>query len=581
MRWKGFITLSIICVLLLIIGIFFTDDIIKGSIEKIGSKMWGAKVEVDNVKVGFNPLSLNISGFNIASKKYEFKNLISIEEITLSILVAPIFEKKLVINKTGGSGLKYNSSRETSGFIPSTKKTEELKDEEVKESKWKSKMTTWIQDLKKRTSGKINVADSFKKEDLRSLKIIYNTEKELVELRDSYKNFEDLKVNETIDLIVMKLKALDNIQIKDVKDIKESKKKLEDVRSALKSADRLKKDIDTKAAKVKKSFSIVENQLKNIENARKQDYLDLMKKLQLPSLETGDIAESLFGDLVAARFNKVVDLIKKIRKYIPPKKKKLTEPMKERDKGYNVEFPKENNYPSFYIMEVFIASGDVRRIFMSDFTTTPWIIGKPVVINAVYDNFDLLVEIERSAEKPSEKIKGDFKEFILAGSTGILSIDIMFTGEQVAGDVRWSGRGILPDEWLSYLKLEDPLVTLTVSVSGNEDALKFNIRSNLDDLIAGKLKKELSKKISEAKDKINALLDGEILSKKNNLQDKISSYKAEKINYLNQQKQIIDNKKEEANEKIRQKKQEADKKLKKIAATRLQKEADKLKKLFK
>ncbi len=139
MRWKGFITLIVISVLVAVTGIFLLDDIIEMSVEKAGSKLWGAKIEIENTEVSWSPFGIKINDFTIASKKDEFKNLVDIEAMEISVETAPLLEKKTIINEISGKGLAFNTSRDESGFLPEKEKKQKSKDKESEDTEKESK----------------------------------------------------------------------------------------------------------------------------------------------------------------------------------------------------------------------------------------------------------------------------------------------------------------------------------------------------------------------------------------------------------------------------------------------------------
>lgn len=599
MRWKGFITLVVIAAVVFVIGIFFLDNIIESAIEKAVTAAWGAKVEVKKVNVKWSPLGVEILGLTVASKKDEYKNLIEIKNINLSVLIAPLLEKKLVIREASGKELAFNTKRKTSGFLAE----EEREKREKIEKKWEASMSSWMENIKKRGKEKIDVAGAFKKEELQSLKAVKEVERSFGDLKGKYREFKGLNVDETVNLIIEKTKALDGISIKDAEDIEKAKEKIEEAQGAIKQADKLKRDINNTVKEFENSVSDLKGKIKNIDEARKADYKSIMKKLKLPSIEMEDIAETVFGPLVTEKFKTIVSYVEKVRKYIPPKEKKEEITRKPRKQGDDIIFTRKRAYPALHVMKALISGENDASIELKDFTPTPWVIGRPVIINATYylDRFSAI--IHRTTEDPSEDFRAILNNFKVAGSAGVLGIAANFRSKKVNSEINWRGRGILPPDWLEYLKLKDPVVTLTVKVYGEKDSLKFSMESNLDKIISNQLKKELAKKMEEAKKKVNGLVDSEVLGRKQKIESDINSFKSRKVAYLNKEKEKVEDKKKELNDKVEAKKKEAEEllekkkkeaeellekkkkeeeeKLKKEAEDKLKKESDKLKKLFK
>ncbi|MFH1415465.1 MAG: TIGR03545 family protein [Elusimicrobiota bacterium] len=603
MRWKGFITFIILLSVVILTGLFFLDDIIEKAVEKAGTAAWGAKVELEAVDLDWSGPAVMITGFKAASRKDEYKNLMDVSEIKLVLVGNALLEKKLVIEEASGKGLIFNTKRDSSGFV--TKKSKRGQEEKIepeeREKKWKKKMSSWIEDVKKRATEKIDVESAFNKDDLESLKAVKKLEDSLSRLKKDYSDLSDLDAGETVKLIQDKIAGLKGIKINNIQDIDMARKRIEEASGAINEADKLREKAGAKVTQVNASFAQIKGSVDEIESARRQDYAAIMEKLKLPSIEVGDIADTLFGTLITEKCRTAIGWIEKIRKYMPPKKEK--KPQKQRGKGTDVIFPKAYSYPPFHIREMLLAGTGNDRVSARDITTTPWITAKPVLITAVYGNMKLDVSIDRAHDEPGESVSLDYDGFELAGSTGILNVKADIRGDSIDSSIKWKGRGILPDNWLEYLRLEDPLVELTVGVSGSREAPEFTVNSNLDSIISGQLKKELDRKLKEAKNRVNGLLDKEVTGRKKKLESDISSEREQKLAYLNTQKQTVEQKKKELEDEIasrkkeaedladkkkkeaealaEQKKKEAEESLKKEAEKKLEKEADKLKKLFK
>ncbi|MBN2407761.1 MAG: TIGR03545 family protein [Elusimicrobia bacterium] len=581
MRWKGFITLAVLAALLFVTAVFFSDDIIEQAIEKSGTGMWGARVEVSGVDVVWSPLGVRINGLAVASRKEEYKNALYVSGLKCMLLAAPLLEKKIIIEDISGTGLAFNTDRKSSGFLPSAKRE---KREKVKKE-WKTNMSSWMQDIKGRGLGKIDVKASFDVNELASLKALEGIENSLSGFRSMYGNYDTSDLNKSSDELGRAIGMIDDLKIKDAKDLEKAGKKLKEAQPALENAEKTGKQLGKDLKEMQSSVSDLEKKLREFDDLRQADYRRMMEKLKLPSLETQDIARTVFGPLIVDKFNMIMEYRDKARKYIPAKKEKGKPEVKEREKGEDIIFYRKKMYPPFHLKKALVSGQDNAKIECTDISDAPWITGKPAVIEAVYADFSFRAEIDRTGDVPGEKISGRLDNFRLADSTGVMNIDLEFSGDMVKGSISWVGKGLLPADWASYLDLGDTPVKIDVSVSGKDDNLKFDIRSNLDSMLSAKLKKELAKKMEEARGKVNALIDSNVLGRKNKVMGDLASFKSEKLDRLNSEKDQLERRKKELDKKIEAKKKEAkDKtdKLKKDSEDKIKKGAeDKLKDIFK
>ncbi|MFC2061094.1 TIGR03545 family protein [Elusimicrobiota bacterium] len=579
MRWKGFITLSVIIAVTAIFSIFFLDDVIKLTVEKAGAKAWGAKVEIEKVTVNWSPAGINISGFTVASKKEEFKNLLEIGEMKVAIKVVPLFEKKLNVEEVAGEGLLFNTARKTSGFLPVIEK--EAKEKETKadggeeaEKKWKADTSSWMEDIKKRGQEKIDVINGIKNYELKSEKALNEVQQSFTEFKSKYSDMKSVDVGKTVKSLNNTLTILQNIKIKDPQDAAKAGKQLEEAQKSSKDAEKQAKEVKKALKEFQESSTGMKKKIAAIEKARKEDYKAIMEQLKLPSIEVEDMAETVFGPLVTGKFKKVLSYVEKVRKYIPPKKKKEKTVEKPREQGTDIVFVKEKMYPPLHLEKAEITGENNAKIEVKDVTNTPWILGRPVKIQAMYSNYDFNAVIDRTGDAPSESFTGLFNSFSLAGSTGILEIKAEFKDDNVSADMTWKGKGVLPSNWLEYLELHDPEIVLTVKVRGKMNDPKFDLQSNLDEMISSRLKAKLESKIKEARSSVDSILDSKVMSKKRKMESELGSFNDKKTSAMKEQKDKVEGKKKELDNKIEAKQKE----IKGAAKKKAEEEGEKLKK---
>lgn len=551
LNFKRFTACAVI--LILIIGglVLFADNLIKGAIEKAGTTMWGAKVEVAKVDVGWSPLGVTIKGFTIASKEEEFKNIAEIEKMNVSLLVKPLLEGKINMDNLSGTGLAFGTERESSGFLQKERKE---KREKVAQ-KWKSEMAYWIESIKGRAKEKLDVKSVYDPEKLKSLEALKEAESSFEKIKEKYDELDKIDPAPHIESLMKDYESLKKTEIKDEKDIAILQGKIEKAQGDIEKANSFISETDQKRKNFIVSVSKIKESIKAVEKARQKDQKLIMSELKLPSIEVEDISETLFGPLVVEKFNKVTQTIKTVRKYIPPPKEK-EEPVKiERDRGADIVFTKEKMYPPFLIEE-FEVSGGKNSLNIEDFTTTQHIHGKPLQAEVMTENFNLGTVIDHRTYKPSEKITARVRNFDVAETSGELFMESFFEGEKIDSKITWRGRGLLPAEWNSYLKLGNPEIVLEVSVKGTLGKPQFGMNSNLDKLISDRLRQELQAKINQAKAQVEELLDREMADRRKKLEQEVENYRSSGLEQLNDAKAKVEKEKEDLREAMEKKKQE-------------------------
>lgn len=97
---------------------FFLDGLMKRYLENLGTRLNGAVVETKSFKTSLLSGTVEIEGIQIAHHVQPMKNLLEIEKIKISFAVAPIFQKKLIVEDMKVEGIRYGTERLYSGLMP-------------------------------------------------------------------------------------------------------------------------------------------------------------------------------------------------------------------------------------------------------------------------------------------------------------------------------------------------------------------------------------------------------------------------------------------------------------------------------
>ncbi|MEJ2097581.1 MAG: TIGR03545 family protein, partial [Deltaproteobacteria bacterium] len=84
-RWQGFIPFVCIVGLMLVFWYVFLDRIVERVIESAGTRMVGAKVEMDKADVSLFPLGLAIQRLQVTNPDSPMTNAVDIAAMKLSL----------------------------------------------------------------------------------------------------------------------------------------------------------------------------------------------------------------------------------------------------------------------------------------------------------------------------------------------------------------------------------------------------------------------------------------------------------------------------------------------------------------
>ncbi len=118
-RWQGVI--AFLVVVLLVAGVWFlvVDRLIKRVIEKTGTMLVGAKVELGEADLSLFPLGLTLSRLQVTNPDQPMTNAVEIARIAFSMDGLNLLRRKVIIEEATVEGVRLNTPRAASGAIAS------------------------------------------------------------------------------------------------------------------------------------------------------------------------------------------------------------------------------------------------------------------------------------------------------------------------------------------------------------------------------------------------------------------------------------------------------------------------------
>ena len=148
MRWKGLIFLAVVIALGVVLSLFYLDKWVESGLEKAGSALVGAKVEIDNLDLDVAGLSIEWQRLQVTDPNRTMQNVIETGRTAFKMELAALLRKKTVIREMTLADVRTGTPRETDGAIPNKPEKEKKKsDKPDLFDKTKSKLTAEIQNL--------------------------------------------------------------------------------------------------------------------------------------------------------------------------------------------------------------------------------------------------------------------------------------------------------------------------------------------------------------------------------------------------------------------------------------------------
>lgn len=579
-RWSFLLTTIVIIALITIFNILFFDKILKKAIISAGQFAVGAKVEIDYLKTSFKNCSVTINGFRAADKNNYFKNLVDIEKARFDVRFAPLLRKKVVIDEMSLDGLRWQTDRKTSGELPKKKKSN-------KESKFakmfksaKEKTVAEFNDLPSvemfnKIQAQIKNFDINKLIEDSGLSSIKEVEKVSADLQNKYKSYQDKVNNFNYEEKINKAKALvDDIsksKFGSLADIANTAKKVNELKSMKKEFD----DILTELNNAKKDINSTIDVTKQIKNTITNDVNMICEKISIPTLNTKNISQMIFGTKWVNRVENVLYYISIIKQYIPEGSDEEAKEVKQRALGRDIIF-REKLYPSLLIslMKVTGTTAKTKEEQGIDFSgliknisSSPSLVGAPITLELKGNNATQKLAVNGLFDHRTKDSKDNIKVEMTGLSGTILNIEpndylpLVDTAKvNVAGTFDLNNSGFLCSADISFRDIKEKAlnsvegnlkylaqitnsiksfdVNLTAQTQDSEN-LDVKIKSDIDKKLYDAMSKMFSAKVNEAKDKIRQKVNELAQAKVKEIEKSLQGQKDEVLKQINEKIGVV------------------------------------------
>ncbi len=122
-RWKAIVPLLLLVVALIAVWLLLLDLIVQKTIEFAGAQITGARVDIESVDVQLAAGRLVIEGLQAADPNAPMTNMVEADELIADIRIAPLLQKKVIIDTLAVRGVRFGTPRTTSGELDRTVET--------------------------------------------------------------------------------------------------------------------------------------------------------------------------------------------------------------------------------------------------------------------------------------------------------------------------------------------------------------------------------------------------------------------------------------------------------------------------
>jgi len=388
-RWKGIVPLLLFLALLATLYWVFSDALVRRSVEKTGTAFVGALVELDEADVRLSEGVVMLRGLKVTDPRKPMTNLLEADQIVVNVRMAPLLEKKVIIDTVALRGLAFGTPRETSGAIE--------RDGGSPAQEVAAAVDSWmdglpIPSLSWEGLGHVVDVGAVSAESLATLR----QARALAAGADSARTqwvgrVQQLDPRPQIDSAMALARRLEGQSLRSL-GLTGARDAATSARQTVAALTRLDDQLQGLQAGVDSAIGRARGGLTALVDARRQDYAYALGLLRLPSLDAPSLGPALFGRFAAQQVAPFLYWLGLAERYMPPgvEARLRQGPDRVRAAGTTVLFQKREQLPRF-LLQVAEASlviggagaaaGDYAAK-LTDLTSGPALVGRPTVLQA-------------------------------------------------------------------------------------------------------------------------------------------------------------------------------------------------------
>ncbi len=534
-RWQGLVAFLVVTVSMCLIWALFVDPVIKRIIEKTGTKIVGAKVELKKADLSLFPAGLTLFGLQVTDPDEPMKNAVEIGRIAGTVDSLQLFRRKVIVNEMSVEEVRFGTQRLKSGAI--SKNTEKDGKEKKKGSIPGLSMTKMP-----------DIQDILGKENLQTIQLIQSVKSDLEGKKDLWsKNIAGLPGKEKIDGYRKRIEAIKGAKgSKDIGGILgsagEAQTLYKDIQADLELLQKSQKEFNTTLANYK-------DQIAKIEKAPQEDIRRLSEKYGFSAHGLANMSRFFIEPGITAWVDRGLYWKSRLEPLVERagQKKGNAEVVKPlRAKGSDVRFKEKEPLPDFLIrvarVSVQLPMGDFSGA-VKNITPDQNILGQPLLfmfsgeklpgvrsvrldgaINRVSpgssaDSINLNIEgykiqaksILQDSSLPLTLEKGDADlhlKAVLAKGIIDATVAAKLRGVHISagGTDAQSGFGKAVSSALSGVST----VGVKASITGPTDNYQTQISSNLDDILKNAVGSIIKDQVAQFENKLRAAISDKV-----------------------------------------------------------------------
>lgn len=368
LRWSGIGAFVVVTVLIGCIWLLLVDGVVERLIEKTGTRVVGARVELDSADLSLLPLGLTLHRLQVTNPDEPMRNAVEIERLAMGMDGLQLLQRKVIIEEMAAQKVRLDTPRRTSGAIS---KKSPAAPKEKKSGPGLGMPALQIPDVKEVLS----------RESLHSLELATDFTARLAQDKIQWQQrLAELPDQQKLNEYTTRLQNL-----------KKSGSGLGSLLAGASEAAAVQQELKADLARLqaaqndfKAAKAAYQQQLIELKNAPQQDIKRLVAKYGLSPQGLGNMGTLLFGDKIGTMVTKGLSWYEKAQPLLARRSQgtpraEVVKPL--RGKGVMVRFQEKEPLPDFLIRTitatVALAAGDVNGT-ITNVTPDQDILGAPL-----------------------------------------------------------------------------------------------------------------------------------------------------------------------------------------------------------
>ena len=322
--------------LVVVIGGFWwllADWLLKTTIETVGTKAVGAKVELSGADLTFSPLGFHLDKLQITDPEQPMQNLFELDSATGNLELLPLFMGQVIIDELSATGMRFGTKRAYSGAI-NTPTTPPKPEEQEKSGGF---------DFAAVKEKLPSVDDIMARESLRTVELSKSFREHVKNQREELeKNIAALPDDAVLKQHEQRIKELTGSKIQSVQEFQQREKELQKLKDRIRAdRDHIKNVLD----QLSSAKEQLNQQYQALQKAPEQDWDRIKSQYGLDS-GIGNIARVLFGDAAKNWYQRLRSWTNQVQRLLPSDGDKTPEPVQPpRGEGRLIHFASSNPLP--------------------------------------------------------------------------------------------------------------------------------------------------------------------------------------------------------------------------------------------